>query len=140
MQEPQINRLITMGFVAAGLTNIVGILLVSGGFSEPLFHKLSPEVFNEFGSFMIMVWGLAYIAVARKASSLGALSLVFAVEKFVYVYTWFVWINSKSDMIEMIGAESNLIGIFYSSYGLLDLAFGLFFLWVGVRSFLKDSS
>lgn len=140
MQEAQINRLITIGYVAAALTNIIGILLVSGGFSNPLFHKLSPEVFNEFGSFMIMVWGLAYLSVAKKASQLGGIAFVFAVEKFVYVYTWFVWINGKSDMIEMIGSESELVGLFYSSYGLLDLAFGLFFLWVGVRSFLKDSS
>lgn len=140
MQELQVNRLITIGYMLAGAVNILGILWVSSVFSEPLFHKLSPDVFSPFGSFMVMVWGFAYLAVANKAAQMGGIALVFAAEKFVYVYTWFVWINNKSDMLQMIGAESYLISLFYSFYGLVDLAFGLFFLWVGVRSFMKDSA
>ncbi|MDX1668914.1 MAG: hypothetical protein R3194_05825 [Limnobacter sp.] len=138
MQDQATNKLITIGYILAGLTNIVGILVVTSGFTNPLFHKLSPEVFNPFGSFMIMVWGLAYLAAASKASQLGTLALVFAFEKAIYVYTWIIWIYNKSDMLEMITSESTLVGTFYSSYGLIDLFFGLFFLWVGIRAFLRD--
>ena len=131
------NRFIFLGFIAAGLTNIFGMLAASEFFTNTAFHKLSPEVFSDFGTFMVMVWGLAYLAVARQAHQLPAICFVFAFEKAIYVYTWVVWISSKSDMLPILREETPLLALFYSGYGLIDLAYALFFAWVGIRALQK---
>jgi len=129
-----VNRLIFFGFISAGLTNILGILTVSHLFTNEAFHRLSPDVFSPFGAFMILVWGLAYLAVAKQAHQLAYICFVFAFEKAVYVFTWVVWMMDKSDLLSMIKIETPMLALFYSSYGLIDLAYGLFFLWVGIRA------
>lgn len=113
------------------------MLAASEFFTNTAFHKLSPEVFSDFGTFMVMVWGLAYLAVARQAHQLPAICFVFAFEKAIYVYTWVIWISSKSDMLPIIREETPLLALFYSSYGLIDLAYALFFAWVGIRALQK---
>ena len=128
------NRFIFLGFIAGGFTNIFGMLAASEFFTNTAFHKLSPEVFSDFGTFMVMVWGLAYLAVAKQAHQLPAICFVFAFEKAIYVYTWVIWISSKSDMLPVIREETPLLALFYSSYGLIDLAYALFFAWVGIRA------
>ena len=86
---------------------------------------------------MVMVWGLAYIAAARQAHQLAVLCFVFAFEKAIYVYTWVQWLSSKSDMLPMLQDEAPLLALFYSSYGIIDLAFAFFFFFAGVRAFKK---
>jgi hypothetical protein len=131
------HRFIFLGFIAAGLTNILGMLAASEFFTNQAFHELSPEVFSDFGTFMVMVWGLAYLSVAKQAHQLPAICFVFAFEKAIYVYTWVIWITRKSDMLPIIKEETPLLALFYSSYGLIDLAYALFFAWVGIRALQK---
>jgi hypothetical protein len=131
------SRFIFLGFIAAGFTNIFGMLAASEFFSNSAFHELSPEVFSPFGTFMVMVWGLAYLAVAKQAHQLPAICFVFAFEKAIYVYTWVIWISSKSDMLPIIQEKTPLLALFYSGYGIIDLAYGLFFAWVGIRALQK---
>ena len=104
-------------------------------FTNSAFHELSPEVFSPFGTFMVMVWGLAYLSVAKQAHQLPAICFVFAFEKAIYVYTWVIWISSKSDMLPIIREETPLLALFYSGYGIIDLAFAFFFFFAGVRAF-----
>jgi len=129
------SQFIFLGFIAAGLTNLFGMLAASEFFTNSMFHELSPEVFSRFGTFMVMVWGLAYIAAARQAHQLPVLCFVFAFEKAIYVYTWVQWMSSKSDMLPMLQDEAPLLALFYSGYGLIDLAFAFFFFFAGVRAF-----
>ena len=129
-----VNRIIFFGFISAGLTNILGILTVSQLFTNESFHQLSPDVFSQFGAFMIMVWGLAYLAAAKHASNLAALCFVFAFEKAVYVFTWAVWMMDKSELLSMVKLEEPVVAMFYSGYGVIDLVYALFFTWVGVRA------
>ena len=118
--------------IAAGLTNILGMLSASEFFTNAAFHALSPEVFSPFGTFMVMVWGLAYLAAAKQAHKLPALCFVFAFEKAIYVYTWVVWMQTSSDTLPLLKDTSPLLALFYSGYGAIDLAYGLFFAWAGI--------
>jgi hypothetical protein len=131
------NRFIFLGFIAAGLTNIIGMSAASEFFTKSAFHSLSPSVFSEFGTFMVMVWGLAYLAAAKQAHNLPALCFVFAFEKAVYVYTWIVWMQTNSNTLPALQDSDPLLALFYSGYGLIDLAYAFFFAWVGIRAFRK---
>ena len=60
------KRYLTFGFVLAGLMNIFGVLGFSLGFQNTLLNSYYPEVFSNFGLGMIIVWGMAYIAVSTE--------------------------------------------------------------------------
>ncbi|MCQ8896190.1 hypothetical protein NQT62_07035 [Limnobacter humi] len=132
------NKLIRLGFLSAGLTNLIGMLAVSEAFTNTLFNELSPTVFSNFGAVCIMLWGLAYLSVAHKALEVPLLCLVFAVEKFLYTGTWVVWAQHNWGQLATIQTQSPQTALFYSSYGLIDLAYGLFFLWVALLGFKQQ--
>lgn len=134
MNQSAGNRFVFLGFIAAGFTNLLGMLAASEFFTKTAFHSLSPNVFSEFGTFMVMVWGLAYLAAAKQAHNLPALCFVFAFEKAIYVYTWVVWIQNNSDTLPALQDSDPLLALFYSGYGLIDLAYALFFAWAGIRA------
>ena len=69
----------TRGFVAAGLVNVLGVLLVSRGLTGDAVGELYPEVFSRFGLVGIILWGLAYLAAAPRPTGVPALALVFAI-------------------------------------------------------------
>lgn len=131
------NRFVFLGFIAAGFTNIIGMLAASEFFTNTAFHAQSPEVFSPFGTFMVMVWGLAYLSVASNAHKLPAICFVFAFEKAIYVYTWVMWLQSNSGNLSTIQTDAPLLALFYSGYGIIDLAYALFFAWVGIRALQK---
>ena len=120
--------LIKNGFIAAALMNIGGVLLFSRAFTNDAINQADPVVMSNFGLLMIVVWGLAYLGAAFIQGNIRWLAAAFAVEKLVYVVVWGLWMANHS-----LGAgyEQDLFaGIFYSIYGLNDLAFMLFFGWV----------
>ena len=117
-------------FVLAGLVNIGGVLLFSAGFTNDYLSELYPAVVSWFGLIAIMLWGAAYIAVAKSYARVRALVAVFMVEKLVYFATWVCWLLYPRPSLGEIFETSVLTGAFYASYGLIDLAFGVFFGWV----------
>ncbi len=117
-------------FVLAGLVNIVGTLAFSAGFTNHYLTELYPEVFSWMGLIAIMLWGAAYIAVSKSYAHVPGLVLVFVVEKLVYFASWVVWLWCKTVPLAEIFATSLTTGAFLASYGLIDLAFGVFFGWV----------
>lgn len=119
------------GFIAAGLTNILGILLFSRGLNNPLLGELFPGLFGNWGLVCIMLWGLAYLAVAGDYPKVPRLVAVFALEKAVYVVSWFWWLSHHD--LAAVWSQDPLTGLFYALYGLIDLAFGIFF-WRMSRS------
>lgn len=121
------NSLITKGFFAAGTTNILGVLLFSKGFSNVALNQADPVVMSNFGLVMIMVWGLAYIAVANVYHKVPWISAVFALEKLVYVIMWVFWIGAND--LGSLYAQDAFAGIFYGIYGINDISFLLFFIW-----------
>ena len=116
------------GLISAGVMNIAGVLLFSRGFTNEAVNQADPVVMSNFGLVMIAVWGLAYLAAAFIDSSIKWLAGAFAVEKFVYVVVWLVWISKNS--LTQLYSKDAFAGIFFSIYGLNDFIFMLFFAWV----------
>lgn len=123
-----------VGFIAAGVANIVGVLTATVFFTNPLVAEQYPEVFSDFGMAAIMLWGLAYIAVANHYAKVPWLLAVFALEKAAYVVTWLIWFSAKGDGLGVLYEQSFVTGLFYSVYGINDLVFGLFFAWAFLRT------
>jgi hypothetical protein len=128
---------LTWGFVAAGFMNIVGVLLFSRGFTNDYLIELSPNEFSRFGLLVIVIWGLAYLGVARSYPAVPALVLVFALEKAIYTATWFIWLAKHAGAFGMIWERDPLTAVFYAIYGPNDLLFGLFFAWVGFKAWME---
>lgn len=122
--------LVSRIFVFAGLVNIVGVLIFSAGFTNQYLTELDPVVFSWLGLVSILLWGAAYIAVAKSYRQVPALVAVFAVEKFVYFVAWLRWLREPPEPLTDIFSRSAITGACLSSYGLIDLSFGIFFAWV----------
>lgn len=118
------------GFIAAGLANIVGVLFFSMGFTNESLNKASPVVMSNFGLLMIIIWGMAYLAVSNSYMHVKTLVGVFAIEKLAYVISWFIWMFYYGSYIPTWFDENLLTGIFMVIYGPNDLFFMLFFIWV----------
>ncbi|WP_044402651.1 hypothetical protein [Lacinutrix sp. Hel_I_90] len=119
------EKLISKGFIAAGLSNVIGVPLFSKLFTNAVITTIQPEVMSNFGLLMILVWGLAYIAVSQNFKHVKWLIAVFAIEKIIYAIVWLQWLlkNELSRVFE----QDTLTGIFYSIYGINDFLFFIFF-------------
>ncbi|SFB48715.1 hypothetical protein [Algoriphagus aquimarinus] len=124
------TKTISKGFVIAGLMNM-GVLVFSRFFTNPVIPEYDPVVMSNFGLLMIVVWGLAYISVAKNYPNVKWLVGVFAVEKLIYGFIWTKWMlnNNLSDVFE----KDTMAGIFYSIYGVNDWIFFVFFSFVFIR-------
>lgn len=120
---------ITNGFRLAGAYNVFGMLLFSHCFMNPLLAAIDPAVFSWLGQVGIVLWGLAYWAVAKTYHHVPALLAVFAFEKLVYFLAWLRWLSDKAQTLPSIASESPMTALFFSIYGGGDLLFGLFFAW-----------
>ncbi len=125
------NETITKGFILAGLMNIIGVLANSRFFTNAVIPAIDPVVMSNFGLLMIVIWGLAYISVAKNFDKVKWLVGVFAIEKFIYGFIWTKWIlnNNLSTVFE----KDTSAGIFYAIYGINDWIFFVFFLLVFLR-------
>lgn len=56
---------IKLGFIAAAIMNIGGVLIFSRCFTNSVINEMDPVVMSNFGLLMIMVWGLAYLGAAN---------------------------------------------------------------------------
>jgi hypothetical protein len=122
------SRLTRIGFIAAGLMNIGGVLVFSRAFTNDAINSADPVVMSDFGLLMIAGWGLAYIGASFVTSGIKWLAGVFALEKLVYVLAWVLWISNHS--LAELYATDLFAGVFYSIYGPNDFVFMLFFAWV----------
>ena len=122
-------------FWAAGLINIIGMLSVSLFFTSPYPAKYYPLVFSNFGMIVIMLWGLANIAVSSVYMHVRMLLFVFAIERMAYTITWVIFIVTSGSLMPVIFEESIITGLILGSYGLCDAAFSLFFAWVGLKGY-----
>ncbi|QNM85884.1 hypothetical protein H9W90_01830 [Polaribacter pectinis] len=122
---------ITKGFILSGLSNIVAVLILSRFFTNEFIPKYDNVVMSNFGLLMIIVWGFAYISVAKSYSKVKWLVAVFAVEKLIYAIIWALW-RLKND-VSPIFDEDIMAGIFYSIYGINDIIFFFFFSYVFIK-------
>lgn len=127
------NPTITRLFYLAGATNVVGILLFYYVFTRGRISNYSPRVFSSFGIVSIVIWGLAYLSVARSYQHVRTLIAVFSIEKLVYVITWLWWLFHHAAQLPKLYQDDPFVAAFFTLYGPLDLAFGLFFAAVACR-------
>ena len=119
------NTFIRRGFIAAGLVNIVAVLLLSRAFTNAAIPETDPVVMSNFGLLMIAVWGLVFLAAATHYQHMKWVVGAFVVEKLVYATVWFRWITTHD--VAAVYAKDVFAGVFYSVYGLNDFLFFLFF-------------
>jgi hypothetical protein len=131
------NPVITKVFWLAGAYNIFGVLVFSKLFTNALLSSLDPAVFSWLGLVAVILWGLAYCSVATSYQSVPYLLWVFVIEKMIYTVTWLAWLIRNGSTLPALFSESPLTATYYSIYGLGDLAFGLFFLWLVTRGLRK---
>lgn len=132
------NTTITKGFIISGLMN-ASVLIFSRLFTNSTIPESDPNVMSNFGLLMILIWGLAYISVAKNYDKVKWLVGIFAIEKFIYGCVWINWIlnNTISEVYE----KDLMAGVFYSIYGINDWVFFIFFILVFLRlSKLKDNA
>lgn len=119
------NTTVSKGFIAAGVLNIGGVLTFSRFFTNPVIPEVDPLVMSNFGLLMIVIWGLAYLSVAKSYSKVKWLVGVFAVEKFIYGFVWTNWMLNHD--LSAVYEHDLMAGIFYTIYGLNDWLFFIFF-------------
>jgi len=122
------NVRVRNGFIAAGLVNIFGVLLFSRAFTNDAVNEADPVVMSNFGLLMIIVWGLAYLSVAKCYERVRWITAVFTLEKMIYTAVWVLWIANNN--LGALYSKDLFAGIFYTIYGLNDFLFMLFFGWV----------
>ncbi len=122
------RKLIRNGLIAAGLMNILGVLLFSRAFTNLAINSADPVVMSNFGLLMIVVWGLAFLGAATITASIKWLAGAFALEKLAYVVVWIRWLSENS--LVQLYSKDFFAGAFFSIYGVNDLIFMLFFAWV----------
>ncbi len=124
------NDLLQKGFITAGVMNMTA-LLFSRFFTNEVIPEYDPVVMSNFGLLMIVVWGFAYISVAKNFHHVKWLVGVFAAEKVIYAFIWTRWM--LNNQVSEVLAKDTMAGIFYAVYGLNDWIFFLFFFLVFLR-------
>jgi hypothetical protein len=124
------KELITRGFILAGLMNM-SVLMFSRVFTNEAITQADPIVMSNFGLLMIVVWGLAYISVAKAYDKVKWLVAVFAIEKLIYAVIWTFW--HASNDVSSVFEQDVMAGVFYTIYGLNDYLFMLFFSFVFIQ-------
>ncbi len=125
------DNLVRKGFILAGLSNILGVVICSKAFSNQVMLETQPSVMGLFGLIGIVLWGLSYIAVSSSYKNVKWLVGVFVIEKLAYVIAWLSFITSQS--LNAIYAQDVLAGIFFTIYGINDFLFMLFFGFVFLK-------
>jgi hypothetical protein len=128
------DSIIKRGFILSGIVNILGILVFTKLFSSTAISEADPNVMSTFGLYMIMVWGLAFIAMAKRFQRAKWIIAVFCVEKISYVFCWGIWMLDHD--LAILFEKDVFAGTFYALYGPNDFLFFLFFMYV----FFKQNS
>ena len=123
MQPRWIGPLLVLG----GLVNIIGVLVVTRGLTDPLLGEVYPQVLSRTGQIGILLWGGAYITVARNVVHVPWLLAVFALEKLFYVGTWAAWAMFAQTDLTTLFEQDLLVGLFMAAYGANDLFFAIVF-------------
>jgi hypothetical protein len=122
------NEVIKKGMYLSGISNIAGVLVFSRFFTNKMINEADPVTMSNFGLLMIAVWGLVFLAVAKKWENLRWVIGVFVIEKFIYGLTWAKWILNND--LSSVYKKDTMAGIFYTIYGPNDWLFCIFYLSV----------
>lgn len=130
MRTMQRHPLGSLVFLVAGLTDIVGVLYCSQALGNAFLTTVYPELLSVPGLILIMLWGLASLAVAGAYDRVPTLVLVFCLRQFFYFGAWLIWMGQHLEVLEPLWAASPRAGLFMAAFGPVDLLFGLAFLGI----------
>ena len=120
-------------YFLSGIANTIGLCMFNRMYTtSSAIASFAPSVFAIESQLLINVWGLAYMATAKKYKKMPALSFVFFIEKMLYVYWWYILIvkdeNKRDNAIEMVRSGKDILtGAFCLGFGLNDFLFGIVF-------------
>ena len=109
-------------FLLAGCYNLA-IIIVSKGFTNQDLFSFDP-LFSRDGCICVVLWGLAYMAMATSFRHAPFISLVFGCEKLLYYTHWHICLARRG------AKDAKSAAFFVQTYGAGDLAFGFFFFYV----------
>ncbi len=92
------------GFILAGIYNLVGILGFTQFFTDRTLMENDPIVFSWLGQIAIILWGLAYLSVARSFWNVPYLVVVFCLEKMLYAGAWLYWLDDPGEIGRISGS------------------------------------
>lgn len=121
-------KIIPSVYYTAAFANTIGVLIFTKGLTNQTLINSHPTLFSQFGIIMVMVWGLCYLACTQAAQVQKRISLIFALEKCVYLISWVLLLQSDFDW-ESLYQQDVLAGLFYSIYGVVDGIYMLLFLY-----------
>lgn len=127
------TNIIRYGMILCGMVNIVAILFFSMFFTNPNISKFQPEVMSNFGLFIIIVWGLVFIAPASKIEFVPNLLLAFVFQKLTYTLVWLFWWKDNYAAFDFQFKQDILASAFQVLYGMNDFIWFVFFLWAYLK-------
>ncbi|QIZ75969.1 hypothetical protein [Ferrimonas lipolytica] len=127
MERTMHLKAIRLGFYAAGIINIGGILLFSKALTNEVLMQSDPQTFSLLGCLTIMLWGAAYLVTAKAVTQAPLIALVFALEKMAYTVVWVTWVWRYGDTLPILYDQDTMAGLFYMIYGINDALFAVFF-------------
>lgn len=125
------DKIIRKGFILAGLSNILGVIICSKFFTNDAMLATQPDIMGYFGLISIILWGFAYISVCKTYHQVRWLVGVFVIEKLAYVIAWLSFMTSRS--LPSVYELDVLAGVFYTIYGPNDFMFMMFFAFVFMK-------
>ena len=130
-------------FTLSGFMNTCGLMVFNRGFVEAsTIASHAPTVFSIESQLLIMLWGMAYASVARQWKDLPYLSLVFCIEKLLFVIfgSPFLFDASKrGSAIDLIASQEDILtGLFLLLAPVNDLLFALVFGYAAMAGFQES--
>lgn len=122
------REVVSKGFIASGISNIAGVLILSRFFTNEVIPKSDPVIMSNFGLLMIVLWGFVFISVAKHYQFLKWLVGLFVIEKLIYGIGWIHWLMNND--LTAVYNQDTMAGIFYTIYGANDWMFFIFFSYV----------
>ena len=128
-------------FYAAGFMNVVGLMVFNNCyFTANVLAAELPEVFAVNSQYLVQLWGLAYLATAKRWMHVPHLCFVFFLEKMLYTYFWVDYIADETTRQKLVSMVINYddvqTGSFLLLFGINDFLFGVVFAyaaWIGYQ-------
>jgi hypothetical protein len=131
------NSTITKLIYFSGVINVIGLMVFNNFYSKAeLIAVELPKVFSNQSQYLIQLWGLVYISIAKKWTELPLLCFILFLEKMLFAYFWYNYIKKKTNrqnIKDMIFKNNKLQpGLFLLFFGPNDFLFGLVFAYASL--------
>ncbi len=120
-------------YIFAGLYNF-SLLLFNRFFTYDISKY--DNLFSTSGIIVILALGLIYMSVYNTYEKIRLTNFAFFLAKLAYFIHWLRWFSLEK--INAIYSEDFISGVLFSIYGIGDLMFGLFFLYIGINTSEKN--